>query len=79
MASMLLDEFFNYLDCVEEDAMWQLFNMKNLVGEVTGDTHIQIQDEYAEFIKILSKLEVKRRVFLKLANVVEEEKEDEVF
>ncbi len=51
--------------------------MKDLVGEVSGGMHIITKDLFAEFTRRLSKPEVKRKVFLRLANMKkDEEKED---
>ncbi len=77
IASMPLEEFLDSLGCVEEDAVWWSFEMKDLVGEVSGGTRIWTKDEYAEFIGRLSKLEVKRKVFLRLANAEEDEEEED--
>ncbi len=51
--------------------------MKDLVSEVSGGTHIWTKDEYAEFTGRLSKPEVKRKVFLRLANTEEDEKKED--
>ncbi len=40
IASMPLEEFLDSLGCVEEDAVWWSFEMKDLVGEVSGGTRI---------------------------------------
>ncbi len=74
---MLLEECLDNLGCVEKDTIWWSFEMKDLVGEVSGGTRIWIKDEYIEFTKRLSKLEVKRKVFLRLANVDEDEEEED--
>ncbi len=50
--------------------------MKDLVGKVSRGTCIWTKDEYAEFTRGLSKPEVKRKVFLRLANAEEDEEED---
>lgn len=47
--------------------------MENLVSKVPGDACIEIKDENAEFIKKLSKSEIKIRVFSKLANTKKDE------
>ncbi len=51
--------------------------MKDLVGEVSGSTRIWTKDEYAKFTGRLSKPEVKRKVFLRLANAEEDEEEED--
>lgn len=40
IASMPLDEFFDCLCCVEEDAVWWSFKMKDLFSEGTGGTRV---------------------------------------
>ncbi len=40
IASMPLEEFLDSLGCVKEDAVWWSFDMKDLVGEVSGGTRI---------------------------------------
>ncbi len=74
---MPLEEFLDSLGCVEEDAVWWSFKMKDLVREVSGGTHIWTKDEYAEFTGRLSKPEIKRKVFLRLANAEEDEEEED--
>ena len=34
IVSMPLEKFFDSLNCIEEDAVWWLFEMKDFVGEV---------------------------------------------
>ncbi len=72
IASMPLEEFLDSLGCVKEDAVWWSFEMKDLFGKVLGSTRIWTKDEYAEFTGRLSKLEVKKKVFLRLANAEED-------
>ncbi len=74
---MPLEEFLDSLGCLEEDAVWCSFEMKDLVGEVSGGMHIWTKDEFAEFTGRLSKPEVKKKVFLRLANVEKDEKEED--
>ncbi len=74
--SMSLEEFLDSLDCIEEDVVWWLFEMKNLVGKVPKGTHIWTKDEYIEFTGRLSKPELKKKVFLRLANAEEDEEEE---
>ncbi len=76
IASILLEEFFDSLGCIEEDVVWWSFGMKDLVGEISRSAHIWTKDKYAEFIGRLSKLEVKKKVLLRLANVEEDEEEE---
>ncbi len=76
IASMPLEEFLDSLNCVEEDAVWWSFEMKDPVGEVSGGMRIWTKDKYAEFTGKLSKPEVKRKVFLRLANAEEDEEEE---
>ena len=75
IASMSLEKFFDSLGCVKKDAVWWLFKMKDLVGKESGNTRIWIKDEYTEFTGRLSKPEVKKKVFLRLANAEEDEEE----
>ncbi len=77
IASMPLEEFLDSLGCVEKDAIWWSFEMKDLVGEVSVGTRIWTKDEYTEFTGRLSKPEVKRKVFLRLANEEEDEEEED--
>ncbi len=77
IASMPLEEFLDSLGCVEEDAVWWLFEMKDLVGEVSKGTCIWTKDEYTEFTGRPSKPEVKKKVFLRLANTEEDEEEED--
>ncbi len=77
IASMPLKKFLDSLGCVEEDAVWWLFEIKDLVGEVSGGTRIWTKDKYAELTGRLSKPEVKRKVFLRLANAKEDEEEED--
>ena len=51
--------------------------MKDLVSKVFRSKRIKIKDRYVEFIKNLSKSEIKKKVFLKLANAKEDEKEED--
>ncbi len=74
---MPLEELLDSLGCVEEDAFWWSFEMKDLVGEVLGGTRIWTKDKYTEFTGRLSKLEVKRKVFLRRANAEEDEEEED--
>ncbi len=75
IAPMPLGKFLDRLDCIEEDAVWCSFEMKDLVSKISGSTHIWTIDEYAEFTGWLSKSEIKWKVFLRLANVEEDEEE----
>ncbi len=77
IAFMPLEIFLDNLGYVKENVVWWLFEMKDLVGDISGGTCIWIKDKYAEFTKRLSKPEVKRKVFLKLANVEEDEEEED--
>ena len=49
--------------------------MKDLASEISEGMHISTKDEYVEFIRKLSKPEVKRKVFLRLINTEEDEEE----
>ncbi len=51
--------------------------MKDLVDKVSRGTRIWNKDEYAKFIKRLSKLGVKRKRFLRLANAEKDEEEED--
>ncbi len=74
---MPLEEFLDSLGYVEEDAVWSSFEMKNLIGKISGGMHIWTKDEYVEFTGRLSKPEVKRKVFLRLANAEKDEEEED--
>ncbi len=43
---MPLEEFFDSLGYVEKDAVWWSFEMKDLVGKVSGGMRIWTKDEY---------------------------------
>lgn len=75
IAFIQLDEFFDYLGCVNEDLIQQLFEIKDQIDRVQGGICIQTKDKYAKFIGRLSRSEMKKKVFLRLANV-EEDKEE---
>ena len=51
--------------------------MKDLISKISKCIYIWTKDEYAEFTKKLSKQEVKKKIFLKLANVEEDEEEED--
>ncbi len=74
---MSLEEFLDSLGYVEEDAVWWSFEINNLVGEILGSTRIWTKDEYAEITGRLSKSEVKRKLFLRLANAEEDEEQED--
>lgn len=76
IAIISLHKIFDCLSCVEEDAIWQLFEMKYLVNQVLRDIYIWTQDEYAKFNRKLSRLEVKKKVFLRFANVEKDGKKE---
>ncbi len=77
IASMLLDEYFDYLGCMKEDAVWWLFNMKDLVHKRTGGLPIWTEKEYTVFTSIISKPDAKRTVYLGLANSKEDHEGEE--
>ncbi len=68
IASMPLEEFFDFLGCREEDTVWWSFNMKDLVHKGTGGLYICVEKEYAVFTGIISKSDGKTKVYLRLAN-----------
>lgn len=77
---MPLDEFFDCLSCIEKDTVWWSYKMEYLVGKVLKSLHIWTQDEYTKFIRKLSRQpEVKKKVFLRLANVEKDEEKEEIF
>ncbi len=51
--------------------------MKDLIGKILRDTYIWTKDNYAEFTRKLSKLEIKRNIFLKLVNTEKDEEEED--
>lgn len=76
IASILLNKFFDCLDCVEEDAAWWLFKIKDLVGKVLRGIYIWTKDKFIKVIGMLNRSEVEKKVFLRLANVERDEKEE---
>lgn len=74
---MLLKEFLNSLVCIEEDVVQWSFEMNDLVNKISRDIYILSEDKYIEFIKKLSKLEVKNKVFLKLVNAEKDKKKED--
>ncbi len=77
IASIPLDEFFDFLSCMEKDTVWWSFNMKNLVHEGTGGMRIWTKKEYAVSICIISKPNAKRTVYLRLTNSEENNEGEE--
>ena len=77
ITSMLLEKFLDNLSCIEENAFWWSFKMKDLVGKISGDIRIWTKNKYAKFTKRLNKPEVKKKVFLRLANMKKDEKEED--
>lgn len=73
IAFILLDKFVNYLSYIEEDVVWQLYKMNNLIDEVLESIYIQIQDKYTEFTRSLSRLEIKKQVLMKLTYIKKDE------
>ncbi len=71
-ASMPFDKFFDCLGCMEEDAIWWSFNMKDLVHEGTGRLRIWREKEYTVFTSIISKPDAKGTGYLRLANSEED-------
>ena len=65
-------KFFNCLICMEEDTVWWLFNMKKLVYKRTRRLRIWTEKEYAVFTDIISKPDAQRIIYLKLANLKED-------
>lgn len=51
--------------------------MNDLVNKISRDIYILSEDKYIEFIKKLSKLEVKNKVFLKLVNAEKDKKKED--
>ena len=74
---MPLDEFFDYLDCAEEDAVWQSFRMNDFVGKGKGGKQIWTKKEYAVFTGIMNRPETEKTVQLRLANLEEDNEDDE--
>lgn len=73
---MPVEVFFNYLGYVKEDTIQQSFKIRDIVGKGSKNTIILTKDKFIEFTKIPSRPEVKRKVFLRLINVKEDEKEE---
>lgn len=51
--------------------------MNDLINKISRDIYISSKDKYVEFIRKLSKLEVKNKVFLKLANAEKDKKKED--
>lgn len=77
IAFMLYNKFFNCLGCIKEDAVWCLFNMKDFVYKGAGGLRIWTKKEYAMFTGIISKPDIKRIVYLRLANSKKDNKDKE--
>ncbi len=77
IASMPLDKFFDCLGCMEEDAVWWSFNMKDLVHERIGGLRIWTEKKYAVFTGIISKPDAKRTASLRLVNSEEDNESEE--
>lgn len=65
---MFCDKFFKCFNYIKEDDIWWLFNIKNLLYKRTGGLHIWRKKEYAIFTDIISKLDNKKTVYMRLAN-----------
>lgn len=77
---ILKDKFYDCLSCIKKDALWCSFKIEDLIGKVPQSSNIWTQDEYAKFTgKLSRKLEMKKKVFFKLANVEEDEEKEEIF
>lgn len=76
IAFMPPDKFFDYLGHVEKDLIWWSFEIKDLFGGLPGDIYIWTKDEYTIFINMLSRLKMKRKVFIRLANAKEDRKKE---
>ena len=72
IASMPLDKFFDFLSCMEKDAVWWSFNMNDFVHKRTRRLHIGTEKEYAVFTGIISKPDAKRTIYLRFANLEED-------
>ena len=77
IASMPLDKFFDYFSCMEEDAVWWSFNIKNLDHKWTGGLYIWTKEKYTVFTGIISKSDAKKTVYLRLANSEKDNKDEE--
>ena len=79
IAVKLLDRFFDYLSCMEEDNIRWLFNIKNFVYKKTSGLRIGTEKKHAVFTGIISKSDTKRTNYLKLANSKEDNKYEKNF
>ena len=77
IAFMPFDKFFDCLSCMEEDAVWYSFNMKDFIHKKTGGLRIWTEKEYTVFTDIISKPDAKKIVYLRLANSEEDNKGEE--
>lgn len=76
MVFMPLEKFLEILDCVEEYKVWLSFGIKKSGNKIPRDPRIQIKNEYMDFTGKPRKSKMKKKIFLKLANV-EKDKEDD--
>lgn len=74
IAFMPFNKLFDYFNCKKEDVVWCSFNMKDLVPKRTKGLRIWTKKEYTIFTSIISKLDVKKTVYLRLANSKEDNK-----
>ncbi len=77
IASMSLEKKIFSLGSVKEDVVWWLFEMKDLVGEISRGMYIWTKDKYVEVIGKLSIPEIKKKIFLRLANAEKDKKEED--
>ena len=77
IVSMPFDEFLDCLNCAEKDGVWWSFKRNNLVGKSKREEQIWTKKEYALFTDIISRPEIKRTVYLRLANSKKDNKDKE--
>ena len=75
--SIPLDEFFDCLRCIEQDAVWWSLNIIDLVHKKTEGLHISTEKEYAMFTGDITKPNAKRIVYLRLANLEKDNEGEE--
>ena len=62
---------------MKEDAIWWSFNIKDLVYKKIGGLCIWTEKKYTVFIGIISKLDAKRTVYLRLTNSKKDNESEE--
>lgn len=72
---MPFDKFFNCFNCAEDGIIKQSFKINNFFGKDKRKKQIWIKKKYALFTDIIRRTEIKRIVYLRLANLDEKNKD----